>query len=157
MEEDDDGYFNLGNDGVLRSLSSTNKVLAYAQLSPRLISAFLARPPEEYWAQNGQHLRETFNNVDGRTVTNIQQLVDPGEDIVPPRRTLDTSSHSTILPGSSNEVHETKTNSQCKADPTLITQEDGSEANSDQRIARFDNDERSEHLPSIADSNEVEA
>ncbi|KAB2101971.1 hypothetical protein AG0111_0g9575 [Alternaria gaisen] len=67
----------LGNDGVLRTLSTDRAVLDAVGLSPRLVKAFLDRVPPEYRA-----LTPELEDVDGSNATE-EELWHPDANLLP--------------------------------------------------------------------------
>lgn len=80
---DGDGWVHLGDDGVVRSYAPDYTVISHARLSPEQISANLARFSPSYEQQLEDYLSGVFKGVDGRTITNETEILDPGDDILP--------------------------------------------------------------------------
>lgn len=72
-------------DGVYRSYDSKGEVVDYRKLSPEEISAMLTFQSKHYSTEQNQTLLEKFRGVDGRIVTDEQQLLHP-DDAFRPRR-----------------------------------------------------------------------
>ncbi|RAH54501.1 hypothetical protein BO85DRAFT_522861 [Aspergillus piperis CBS 112811] len=75
------GVLFLGNDGVLRSVDAANRVVSYQQLSPQQISQYIQNLPQRDVAR----LQSGFQGVDGREVTDLDQLLYPDSDQLPSR------------------------------------------------------------------------
>ncbi|KAL4770210.1 hypothetical protein BDW60DRAFT_209392 [Aspergillus nidulans var. acristatus] len=73
------GYSHLGDDGVLRNFDSDLAVVSYLQLTPEQIQQYISRYPSSVQ----DHLHEVFDGVDGRDVTDVEALMNPGPDILP--------------------------------------------------------------------------
>ncbi|OOF91846.1 hypothetical protein ASPCADRAFT_133917 [Aspergillus carbonarius ITEM 5010] len=80
LPQDNNGVLYLGGDGVLRSVDANGRVVAYQQLSPQQISEYNSNFP----AAEQDRLAQEFQGVDGRDVTNVDQLLNPGRDLLPP-------------------------------------------------------------------------
>ncbi|KAL2843414.1 hypothetical protein BJX68DRAFT_243949 [Aspergillus pseudodeflectus] len=76
------GYTHLACDGVLRAISGDNKVVDYRRLSPEDIQTVMQVFPQKYRDQ----VKDKFVGVDGRDVTNEEQLWNPSEELVPRRK-----------------------------------------------------------------------
>lgn len=77
MEKHDQGIVHLGDDGVLRSFGPNGTVLEYVKLSTNQIQQMLDRHGRN------DHFTEVFDGVDGRAVTDLEQLTNPGEHLLP--------------------------------------------------------------------------
>ncbi|MCJ1229493.1 hypothetical protein MMC12_006160 [Toensbergia leucococca] len=86
-----DDNLHLGADGVLRSLDENGLVLNYAQLSPGRISQFNAATAYKYYADWANYLESANEGVDGRTITDLEQLTEPGPYLLPPVMPVDTA------------------------------------------------------------------
>ncbi|OJI87734.1 hypothetical protein ASPTUDRAFT_80862 [Aspergillus tubingensis CBS 134.48] len=75
------GVLFLGNDGVLRSVDAANRVVSYQQLSPQQISQYIQNLPQ----RDASRLQRVFQGVDGREVTDLDQLLNPDSDQLPSR------------------------------------------------------------------------
>lgn len=64
------GWFNLGDDGVLRSMDANGKVIDYKQFSPEDIAKYISTYPPHLKKRTEERLR----GVDGRHVTNPDDL-----------------------------------------------------------------------------------
>jgi hypothetical protein len=72
-----EGFSHLAIDGVYRSFSSKGEVVDYRKLSPEEIAMMLSYHSERYSAEQKQMALEKFHGVDGRTVTDLEQLLRP--------------------------------------------------------------------------------
>jgi hypothetical protein len=72
-------------DGVYRSYDSKGEVVDYRKLSPEEISDMLSFQSPHYSAEQNQTLLEKFRGVDGRIVTDEQQLLYPAAEFRPRR------------------------------------------------------------------------
>ena len=72
-----EGFSHLATDGVYRSFDSKGEVVDYRKLSPEEISMMLSYHSERYSAEPNQMALEKFHGVDGRTVTDLEQLLHP--------------------------------------------------------------------------------
>ncbi|PYH93846.1 hypothetical protein BO71DRAFT_450454 [Aspergillus ellipticus CBS 707.79] len=79
LPQDPNGLIQLGTDGVLRSLDAENQVMAYFPLDPQQIQDFNANFPQSQQAS----LTQTFDGVDGRDVTDRNQIYNPDQDMLP--------------------------------------------------------------------------
>ncbi|RAK94791.1 uncharacterized protein BO80DRAFT_370295 [Aspergillus ibericus CBS 121593] len=99
LPQDNNGVLYLGNDGVLRSVDASGRVVAYQQLSPDQIREYNSKFP----AAEQDRLSRDFQGVDGRDVTNLDQLLNPDRNLLPPMTTTTTVSQqqptSTNVPG----------------------------------------------------------
>ncbi|GLA89597.1 hypothetical protein AtubIFM56815_004081 [Aspergillus tubingensis] len=75
------GVLFLGNDGVLRSVDAANRVVSYQQLSPQQISQYIQNLPQ----REASRIQRVFQGVDGREVTDLDQLLNPDSDQLPSR------------------------------------------------------------------------
>lgn len=73
----DQGIVHLGDDGVLRSFAPNGTVLEYVKLSTNQIQQMLDSHGRT------DHLTEVYDGVDGREVTDLEQLTNPGEHLLP--------------------------------------------------------------------------
>ena len=71
----------LGRDGVLRSFNSRREVVDYKQLSPEEITDVNSRL--DFDSKLQQHVTEVMQGVDGRKVTDLKELLQPGPEIMP--------------------------------------------------------------------------
>ena len=62
-----EGFFHVGDDGVLRTLTANNTVVDYRQLTPAQIAQNLAI----YSGAAKEYLTNVFEGVDGRDVTDL--------------------------------------------------------------------------------------
>ncbi|GJP88286.1 hypothetical protein AnigIFM59636_004616 [Aspergillus niger] len=81
------GVLYLGSDGVLRSVDAANRVVSYQQLSPQQISQYIQNLPQ----RDAARLQRVFQDVDGRDVTDLDQLLNPDSDQLPPTVTSTVS------------------------------------------------------------------
>ncbi|GLA53921.1 hypothetical protein CBS147343_3391 [Aspergillus niger] len=81
------GVLYLGSDGVLRSIDAANRVVSYQQLSPQQISQYIQNLPQ----RDAARLQRVFQGVDGRDVTDLDQLLNPDSDQLPPTATSTVS------------------------------------------------------------------
>jgi hypothetical protein len=72
-----EGFSHLATDGVYRSFSSKGEVVDYRKLSPEEMSMMLSYHSERYSTEQIQMALEKFHGVDGRTVTDLEQLLHP--------------------------------------------------------------------------------
>lgn len=77
MARHDQGITHLGDDGVLRSFAPNGTVLEYVKLSASQIQQVLDSHGRT------DHFTEVFDGVDGREVTDLEQLMNPGEHLLP--------------------------------------------------------------------------
>ncbi|KAL3491469.1 hypothetical protein BJX62DRAFT_237230 [Aspergillus germanicus] len=73
------GFSHLGMDGVWRNYDENQKVLSYRALSPEEIEEVLATMPDWMREQLGSRLE----GVDGRTVTDVQHLMNLAPELQP--------------------------------------------------------------------------
>ncbi|KAE8150459.1 hypothetical protein BDV25DRAFT_154280 [Aspergillus avenaceus] len=78
------GFTHLATDGVYRSFSSRGEVVDYKQLSPAEIASMLEFFEKHIDSEAFQKVKK-FDGVDGRTVTDLEQLLHLGPDIRPVR------------------------------------------------------------------------
>ncbi|RCI09173.1 hypothetical protein L249_1503 [Ophiocordyceps polyrhachis-furcata BCC 54312] len=83
MKFTDDSVFTLGSDGVLRTFSKGRDVLDYRQLDPEQ-ARDLAAKQVDAWERSGKPVPDSVMtlahaSVDGRLVTDIDQLLKPKE------------------------------------------------------------------------------
>jgi hypothetical protein len=83
LQSDPEGFAHLGDDGVIRTYTANFTVLSFAKLNPEQIWAVFRRHPQDYQERFGPHWTEVYENVDGRTVSNVSQILHPGDDILP--------------------------------------------------------------------------
>lgn len=83
--DDDHGFFSVGADGVLRSFAGNGTVLDYHQLDPDQLASFAASQLAA-WEASGMpvpasvaNLANSASAVDGRLVTDLDQLLDPAD------------------------------------------------------------------------------
>ncbi|GLA06181.1 hypothetical protein AnigIFM60653_006704 [Aspergillus niger] len=81
------GVLYLGSDGVLRSVGAANRVVSYQQLSPQQISQYIQNLPQ----RDAARLQRVFQDADGRDVTDLDQLLNPDSDQLPPTVTSTVS------------------------------------------------------------------
>lgn len=79
----DDGVFNLGSDGVLRSFDSQGNVIDYRQLDPEQVKAFATKEIER-WKESDHGVPPQLSSlvdteIDGRLVTDLKALVNPDD------------------------------------------------------------------------------
>ena len=77
LQRHPDGVVHLGDDGVLRSFHPNQTVLEYVKLSANQIQHVL-----DVQGRN-DHLNEIFDGVNGHSVTDLEQLTNPGEHLLP--------------------------------------------------------------------------
>ncbi|KAL5042430.1 hypothetical protein BDW71DRAFT_146574 [Aspergillus fruticulosus] len=75
------GFTHLACDGVLRTISGDHKVVDYRRLSPEEIQTVMQAFPQRHRDQ----VKDKFVGVDGRDVTDEEQLWHPSEELVPRR------------------------------------------------------------------------
>ncbi|PWY86700.1 hypothetical protein BO70DRAFT_394718 [Aspergillus heteromorphus CBS 117.55] len=80
LPQDPNGIIQLGTDGVLRSLDSENQVMAYFPLDGQQISDFNTN---FFPASQQASLTQTYQGVDGRSVTDNNQIYNPSQDTLP--------------------------------------------------------------------------
>lgn len=85
MKKSPSGYVHLASDGVYRSFNSSNEVLDYQQLSPAEILKLLNFFEKYMGSENVQKTRERMQGVDGRDVTDLDQLLHPSPELCAPR------------------------------------------------------------------------
>ncbi|KAH8646805.1 hypothetical protein BX600DRAFT_518828 [Xylariales sp. PMI_506] len=84
MELDDGGVLSVGNDGVLRSFAADGTVIDYHQLDPSQVESF-AEHQLAAWESQGtvpesvKDLAEATTEIDGRLITDKQELLNPSE------------------------------------------------------------------------------
>ncbi|RDA93578.1 hypothetical protein CP533_6165 [Ophiocordyceps camponoti-saundersi (nom. inval.)] len=83
MKYTDESVFTLGSDGVLRTFSKDRQVLDYRQLDPQQ-ARDLAAKQVDAWERSGKPVPDSVvavakSSVDGRLVTDIDQLMNPEE------------------------------------------------------------------------------
>ncbi len=83
LQSDPDGFVHSGDDGVVRSYAANFTVLSFAKLDPEQIWAVVGKYPQDYQEQLGPRWAEVYENVDGRTVSNVSQILHPGDEILP--------------------------------------------------------------------------
>lgn len=71
----------LACDGVLRSYSSSGEVVDYRQLSPEEIDLALKSMEGIFPSDHLEKTVEKMRGVDGRNVTDLEQLLHPGPEI----------------------------------------------------------------------------
>ncbi|KAL2826766.1 hypothetical protein BJY01DRAFT_229557 [Aspergillus pseudoustus] len=75
------GFTHLATDGVLRTFDGDRNVVDYRQLSPEEIRTVMQVFPQQWRDQ----VKDKFVGVDGRDVTDEEQLRYPSEELVPRR------------------------------------------------------------------------
>ncbi|PHH74643.1 hypothetical protein CDD80_2948 [Ophiocordyceps camponoti-rufipedis] len=83
MKVTDNGVFSLGSDGVLRSFDADRSVVDYRQLDPDQAKD-LATKQMRAWESSGKAVPASLaavveSSVDGRLVTDVEQLMNPAE------------------------------------------------------------------------------
>ncbi|KAL2837680.1 hypothetical protein BJX68DRAFT_249616 [Aspergillus pseudodeflectus] len=73
------GFSHLGTDGVWRNYDGNRKVISYRPLSPEEIAEVLAMYPA--WMR--EMLESQLEGVDGRSVTDVEQLMNPASEVGP--------------------------------------------------------------------------
>ncbi|KAL4739560.1 hypothetical protein BDV11DRAFT_187401 [Aspergillus similis] len=73
------GFSHLGMDGVWRNYDGNQKVISYRPLSPEEITEVLSAYPA--WMR--EMLVNKLEGVDGRSVTDIEQLTNPASEVGP--------------------------------------------------------------------------
>ncbi|RAK76590.1 uncharacterized protein BO72DRAFT_448835 [Aspergillus fijiensis CBS 313.89] len=79
LPKDPLGFSHLGMDGVWRNFSHDRSVVSYHVLSPEEISEVLGIFPG--WVR--EKIEKGLEGVDGRDVTDIEQLLHPKEELLP--------------------------------------------------------------------------
>jgi hypothetical protein len=79
------GLNHLATDGVYRSFSSSGEVVDYKQLSPAEITKVLEFHEKYMDSEIFQKTKKKFDGVDGRNVTDLEQLLHPGLELRPVR------------------------------------------------------------------------
>ncbi|KAG2016647.1 hypothetical protein GB937_006125 [Aspergillus fischeri] len=79
------GLNHLATDGVYRSFSSSGEVVDYKQLSPAEITMMLEFHEKYMDSEIFQKTKKKFDGVDGRNVTDLEQLLHPGPELRPVR------------------------------------------------------------------------
>ncbi|KAL2847864.1 hypothetical protein BJY01DRAFT_212367 [Aspergillus pseudoustus] len=74
------GFTHLATDGVLRSFDGDRNVIDYRPLSPEEIAVWLEPWPPAL----REKLIPMFEGVDGRNVTDVEQLLHPRPELLPP-------------------------------------------------------------------------
>lgn len=72
-----EGFSHLAIDGVYRSFSSKGEVVDYRELSPEEIIMMPSYHSEGYSAEQNEMALEKFKGVDGRTASDMEQLLHP--------------------------------------------------------------------------------
>lgn len=72
------GFSHLGMDGVWRNFDGAGNVVSYQALSPEEIKDALEFSPKSV----REKIEKRLDGVDGRDVTDIEQLLHPREDLV---------------------------------------------------------------------------
>jgi hypothetical protein len=67
-------------------------VIAYTQFSPEQISQYITPFP----ASEKEHLLELYDGVDGRSVTDTEQLIHPSSDLIPAMSETSVSNTSVL-------------------------------------------------------------
>ncbi|KMK62601.1 hypothetical protein Y699_04984 [Aspergillus fumigatus Z5] len=78
-----EGFTHLATDGVYRSFSSSGEVIDYKQSSPEEIAKMLEFFGKYMDPEAFKEARKKFEGVDGRNVTDLEQLLHPGPGIGP--------------------------------------------------------------------------
>ena len=78
------GFHHLGDDGVLRSYSSQGVVRDYKCLSPDEIAAVIATTSASIPQEEAEKIAKIMEGVDGRAVSDINQILNPPPEIRPP-------------------------------------------------------------------------
>ncbi|KAL5358292.1 hypothetical protein BJX96DRAFT_146293 [Aspergillus floccosus] len=78
-------FTHLATDGVYRSFSSSGEVIDYKQLSPAEITMMLEFFEKHMNSERFQETKKKFDGVDGRNVTDLEQLLHPGPELRPER------------------------------------------------------------------------
>ncbi|CRG85676.1 hypothetical protein PISL3812_02707 [Talaromyces islandicus] len=73
------GFSHLGMDGVWRTFDRAGNVVSYLALSPEEIKEALNIFPKSF----RENIEKRLDGVDGRNVTDIEQLLHPREDLLP--------------------------------------------------------------------------
>ncbi|KAF7114603.1 hypothetical protein CNMCM5793_009248 [Aspergillus hiratsukae] len=79
LPKDPLGFSHLGMDGVWRNVDKVGNVISYRALSPEEIAEALNIFPG--WMR--EKLEKKLEGVDGRDVTDMEQLMRPGKDLLP--------------------------------------------------------------------------
>lgn len=77
------GFCHLASDGVYRSFSSSGEVVDYKQLSPAEITTMLEFFGKHIDSESSEKAKKKFHGVDGRNVTDLEQLLHPGPELRP--------------------------------------------------------------------------
>ncbi|KAB8231649.1 uncharacterized protein BDW43DRAFT_301590 [Aspergillus alliaceus] len=77
------GFTHLATDGVIRSFSSSGEVIDYKQSSPAEIIKMLEFFGKYMDPEAFEEVRKKFKGVDGRNVTDLEQLLHPEPGICP--------------------------------------------------------------------------
>jgi hypothetical protein len=77
------GLHHLGNDGVLRSFSSRGDVVDFKQLGPDEIDTIVRSLYSLIEYKKYQQLVKVMEGVDGRDVTDMEQILHPGPELRP--------------------------------------------------------------------------
>jgi len=75
------GISQLATDGVYRSFSSTGEVVDYKQMSPAEITKMLEWFGKYVDSKTSEEAKKKFHGVDGRNVTDLEQLLHPGQEL----------------------------------------------------------------------------
>lgn len=78
------GFHHLGDDGVLRSYDSKGEVFDYNRLSPDEIEILVASSTVLLPADSARMVAEVMDGVDGRDVTDLEQILHPPPQLRPP-------------------------------------------------------------------------
>lgn len=76
-----DGVTHLGVDGVVRSFNGDMKVIEYLPLSPEQIQEVIGSVGE--LTGDSEDLKGIFDSIDGRNVIDLNQLQNPGPELLP--------------------------------------------------------------------------
>ncbi|KAJ5993133.1 hypothetical protein N7451_008857 [Penicillium sp. IBT 35674x] len=79
------GISHLAGDGVYRSFSSGGEVVDYKQLSPAEITLMVEFIGKHFDSETYEKAKKKFHGVDGRIVTDSEQLLHPGSQLRPAR------------------------------------------------------------------------
>lgn len=104
MAQDPDGFFHLADDGVQRSYDASGNVIDYRQLTNAEIMSMIDALPASR-ADMSSHLYAEFAEIDGTSVTDEAQLMDPSDHLRP--QGADGESED-IAPRSDNLAHSAK-------------------------------------------------
>ncbi|KAE8138981.1 hypothetical protein BDV38DRAFT_281542 [Aspergillus pseudotamarii] len=77
------GFLHLASDGVYRSFSSSGEVVDYKQLNPAEIAIVLKDFDGHIDSEAFEKVKQKLQGVDGRNVTDLDQLLHPGPELRP--------------------------------------------------------------------------